>query len=165
MYKSSPDTNITTYSDSDWAIDINTRRSVTGCVVFFGCNPISWQSNKHSSVSRSSIEAKYKALAHCATDVCWLRSLPKDLHMFIPSHPVLHCVNLSTIILSSNPVFHSCMKHRNTDFHFVREKVQKGDLLVQHISTKEQAAYILTKDLHGPSFVHHCYNLNLGAPG
>ncbi|XP_050144095.1 uncharacterized mitochondrial protein AtMg00810-like [Malus sylvestris] len=45
---------ITTFSDSDWAADLNTRRSVTVYVVYIGCNPVSWQSKKQSSVSRSS---------------------------------------------------------------------------------------------------------------
>lgn len=152
-YKSLPDIVFTLYSDSDWASDINTRRSVTGYVVFFGCNPISWQSKKQSSVSHSSIEAKYRALAHCATDVCWIQNilLPYD--------------NLSTIALSSNLMFHSHIKHLDTDFHFVRENVQNGGFLVQHISTKEQIADILTKGLHGPTFAYYCYNLNLGVPG
>lgn len=78
---------------------------------------------------------------------------------------MLHYDNLSTIALSYNLVFHSHIKHLDIDFYFVKKKVQKGDFLVQHISTKEQVADILTKGLHGPSFVHHCYNLNLGTLG
>ncbi|KAB2605438.1 hypothetical protein D8674_005155 [Pyrus ussuriensis x Pyrus communis] len=64
-----PDIHISAYSDTDWGSDINTRRSVTGYVVFLGSNPVSWQSKKQSSVSRSSTEAEYKALANCAADV------------------------------------------------------------------------------------------------
>lgn len=33
--------NIKGYSDSDWATDVNTRRSITGYVVYLGDNPIS----------------------------------------------------------------------------------------------------------------------------
>lgn len=64
---------------------------------------------------------------------------------------MLHCDNLSTIVFSSNPVFDSRNKHLDTNFHFVREKVQKGDFLVQHISTNEQIVDILTKGFPGPS--------------
>nr|XP_028959977.1 uncharacterized protein LOC114825429 [Malus domestica] len=65
----SHDNYITTFFDSDWAVDPNTRRCITGFVMYVRHNPISWQSKKHSSVSRSSTEAKYKALAHCAADI------------------------------------------------------------------------------------------------
>ena len=128
-YSSSSDNSIT-FSDSDWAADPNTRRSVTGFVVLMGQNPVSWQSKKQSSVSRSSTEAEYKALAHCAADVVWIRLLLKDLHQFIFEPPLLHCDNLSALALCSNPVFHTRIKHLDIDFHFVREKVHRKDLQV-----------------------------------
>ncbi|KAB2607785.1 hypothetical protein D8674_010953 [Pyrus ussuriensis x Pyrus communis] len=152
------------YSDADWAADINTRRSITGYIVFLSSNPVSWQSKKQGSVSRSSTEAEYKALANAAADVAWIRLVLKDLHIFLPSAPLLHCDNLSTLALCSNPVFHTRIKHLDTDFHFVRERVQKGDLGVQYILTEAQVADILTKGLHSPLFVHHCTNLRLGFP-
>ena len=86
-----------------------------------------------SSVSRSSTEAEYKALAHCAADVAWIRLLLKDLHQFLSFPPLLHCDNLSALTLCANPVFHTRIKHLDTYFHFVREKVQKKDLLVQYV--------------------------------
>ncbi|KAM1732083.1 hypothetical protein ACFX11_017881 [Malus domestica] len=68
-YTKTSDFHITAYSDSNWATDINTRRSITGFVVFIGSNPVSWQSKKQATVSRSSTEAEYKALAHCVADI------------------------------------------------------------------------------------------------
>ncbi|XP_068340298.1 uncharacterized mitochondrial protein AtMg00810-like [Pyrus communis] len=164
-YRSAPDIHISAYSDADWGSDINTRRSVTGYVVFLGSNPVSWQSKKQSSVSRSSTEAEYKALANCAADVCWIRSLMKDLHQFLPAPPDLHCDSISALSLSTNPVFHSRIKHLDIDYHFVRERVQKKDIVVHYISTDNQVADVLTKGLHSPVFVKHCINLSLGVPG
>ncbi|KAM1002881.1 hypothetical protein FF1_003218 [Malus domestica] len=110
------------------------------------------------------MEAEYKALVHCAVDVWWIRNMIRDLHVYLPSAPVLHCDNISALAVSTNPVFHSRIKHLDTDFHFIREKVQKGDLLVHYVSTIDQVANILTKGLHSPVFVRHCVNLNLGIP-
>ncbi|CAN6679930.1 unnamed protein product [Malus baccata var. baccata] len=59
------------FSDADWTADLNTTRSVTCYVVFLGNNLISWQSKKQNSVSRSSTEAEYKALAHTVVDITW----------------------------------------------------------------------------------------------
>lgn len=158
------DTQIHAYSDADWATDINTRRSITDYVVFLGNNPISWQSKKQTSVSKSSIESEYKALANCTASVCWIRLILKDIHEFLSIPPSLHCDSLSALALSSNPVFHSRIKHMDIDYHFVREWVQKKDVIVHYISIDEQVADILTKRLHSPMFIKHCYNLKLGYP-
>ncbi|KAM1859213.1 hypothetical protein ACFX13_011547 [Malus domestica] len=163
-YTHSSDFQIHAYSDSDWAANINTRRSITGYVVYLGSNPVSWQSKKQATVSRSSTEAEYKALAHCAADVFWIRSILKDVYQVLTLPLTLHCDNLSALALCSNPVFHSKIKHLDTDYHFVREKVQKGDLDVQYISTNEQVADVFTKGLHSPVFLHHCANLHIGVP-
>ncbi|KAM2478675.1 hypothetical protein PS1_002490 [Malus domestica] len=155
---------LTAFSDSDWAANLNTRRSITSYVVYLGSNPISWQSKKKNSVSRSSTEAEYKALAHTAADIAWIRNILKDLSVFLDAPPTIHCDNMSAIALSANLVFHSRIKHLNTDHHFVRERVHEGDLEVLYIPTEEQTADVLTKGLHSPSFVKHFYNLKLENP-
>ncbi|KAI5313376.1 hypothetical protein L3X38_042550 [Prunus dulcis] len=152
---------LSAYSDADWAGDINTRRSTTGFVVFLGPNPISWQSKKQGSVSRSSTEAEYRALANTAADIAWIRQVLQDVKYFLPNPPVMYCDNLSALALSSNPVYHSRIKHLDIDYHFVREKVQKKDLLVQYVPTEEQVADVFTKGLHSPIFSRHCSHLRL----
>ena len=136
-YSADTDIHLTSFSDADWATDLNTRRSVIGYVVYLGGNPISWQSKKQSSVSRSSSKAEYKALAHTAADVAWLRLLLKDLGVALPIQPTIFCDNMSAIALSANPVYHSRIKHLDMDYHFVRERVHNGDLLVDYLPTDD----------------------------
>ncbi|CAN6726304.1 unnamed protein product [Malus baccata var. baccata] len=164
LYSAAKVTTLTAFSDADWAADINTRRSITGYVVYLGNNPVSWQSKKQCSVSRSSTEAEYKALAHTVADVAWVRGILKDLEVFLSLPPTIHCDNMSAIALTANPVFHSRIKHLDTNFHFVRERVQQGDLEVVYIPTEDQTADVLTKGLQTPAFLRHCYNLRLSTP-
>jgi hypothetical protein len=155
--------NLQAYSDADWAGDPNDRRSVSGFVVYLGSSPISWASKKQHTVSRSSAETEYRALAIAAAELTWIRQLFCDMHVPLLIPPLIHCDNISPISLASNPVFHSRMKHLQIDYHFVRERVIKGDLLVQHVSSADQFADILTKGLSSRLFHHHCSNLMLGS--
>jgi len=39
------------------------------------------------------------------------------------------------------------MKHVAIDFHFIRQRVQSGNLRVSHVSSQDQLADVLTKSL------------------
>lgn len=114
-YSSNTDIHLTALSNSDWAADLNTRRSITGYVVYLGNNPISRQSRKQTSVSRSTTEAEYKAPAHTAANVAWIKLLLKDLGVVLPVPPTIHCNNMSAITLSANHIYHSKIKHLDTN--------------------------------------------------
>ena len=51
------------YSDSDWAGDIDTRRSTSGYVFKIGDSIVNWCSKRQPTVAKSSTEAEYVALS------------------------------------------------------------------------------------------------------
>ena len=61
--------------------------------------------------------------------------------------------NKSAIALSKNPVHHERIKHIDTRYHYVRECVERGQIDIEHVSTTEQLADILTKALGRVRFV------------
>ena len=140
------------YSDVDWAGDPVDRRSIIGIVVFLGNSPITWSAKKQCIVSRSSTEAEYRALASTAAELYWIRMLLRDFGIFLPQPPLLWCDNVSALAIASNPVYHAQTKHIEVDYHFVREKVLKRDLLVKFISTHDQLTDLFTKGLPSPRF-------------
>ena len=141
------------FSNADWTGDPTNRKSTTGILVFLGSSPISWSSKKQSTVSHSSTEAEYCALASTAAKLAWLHIIFKELKLFLPHIPILWCDNNSAIDLASNPVCHSRTKHIEVDYHYVRGCVLRSTLGVKFISGCDNFADIFTKPLLGPHFL------------
>ncbi|GKA35263.1 putative RNA-directed DNA polymerase [Tanacetum coccineum] len=153
LWKGNPDTFLEAFSNADWAGDLDDRWSTRGFAIYLGSNLISWTARKQRTVSRSSTEAEYKALADTVAELTWLQALLNKLGIRSSSTPILWCDNLGATYLSANPIFHARTKHVEIDYHFVREKVAQGDLRVQHISTHDHIADIFTKPLPTPRFL------------
>jgi hypothetical protein len=60
---------LSAFSDADWVGCLTTRRSTTGYCVFLGHNLISWCAKKQHTISRSSTEADYHAMANTAAEL------------------------------------------------------------------------------------------------
>jgi hypothetical protein len=144
---------------------VDDRRSTGGFVVYFGPNLISWSARKQPTVSRSSTEAEYKAIANGTAEGVWIQSLLKELNIIQNRPPVLWCDNLGATYLSSNPVFHACTKHIEVDFHFDREKVALLALEVRPIASEDRIADIFTKPTTKQMLDRFKPNLNLVATG
>lgn len=71
---------LTTYSNTDWSDCPDSRCSMSRYYVFFGDNLVSWSSKRQSTVSHSSAEAEYHAVAHAMVECCWLRQILQELY-------------------------------------------------------------------------------------
>ena len=69
----------------------------------------------------------------------------KDLGVPIKDLIPLYCDNMSSIYMAQNPVFHTHTKHIELMYHLIRERVQAGDINLQHINMNLQTVNIFTK--------------------
>jgi hypothetical protein len=143
----SPAKDIVAYSDADWAGRPDTRRCTSGYCVYLGPSLISWSSKRQPTVSRSSAEAKYRAVANIVAECSWLRQLLLELSCPIDKATIMYCDNVLAVYLSANPVHHRRTKHIELGIHFVREQVALGRIHVLHVPTSQQFAHIMTKGL------------------
>jgi len=88
-----------------------------------------------------------------AQESTWLKQLMEDLHQ--PTEyqvRIFFCDNLSSIRLAETPVFHARTKHIEVHYHYIREKVIEGEIIIVSTKTEEQTADILTKSLNKAKF-------------
>lgn len=140
------------YVDSDYAGDTDTRRSTSGFVFMMAGGAVSWSSKRQPTVSLSTTEAEYMALTRAAQQAIWMFSFMSEIGLPQEMPATLYGDNMSSIALTLNHKGHSRAKHIDVHHHFIRERVEEGDIEVVHISSAENLADILTKPL--PRIIH-----------
>jgi hypothetical protein len=93
--------NLVAFADADWANDVETRRSVTGWVVFLNGGPVSWRVKRQQTVATSSSESELYSLGDCIKELLYLRALMKDMGILGPDEeaPRLVPCRLRTLVL------------------------------------------------------------------
>ena len=135
------------FTDSDYAGDLDDRRSTSGFVFKLGAGAISRASKKQPIVALSTTEAEYIAAALCACQCVWLRRVLEKIEVEAKTATTIMCDNSSTIQLSKNPVFHGKSKHIDVKFHFLRDLVNNGIIKLNYCASENQIADIMTKPL------------------
>ncbi|GKE71132.1 ribonuclease H-like domain-containing protein [Tanacetum coccineum] len=74
-----PKASLEAFVDADWAKCLITKKSVTGFCIKLNGSLISWKSKKQHTLSKSSAEAEYKAMALVTSEVIWILKVLKDL--------------------------------------------------------------------------------------
>jgi len=149
---------ITSYSDADYASCRNTRRSVSGYIFLLNGCAISWLSKKQNSVSTSTTESEYIALAATARQALWHINGRSQLGFTIPVE--LKANNTSSINVAENPINNPKTKHINVSYHFNREHLIRRSFTLCYILTGENLAGIMTKRLL--SVLHNRHTQGLG---
>ena len=137
------------YTDSNWAGDKGDRRSTSGYVFFLHGGAINWRSRKHPTVALSSTEAEYMAACEAGRDaVHWRNFLSELSSPLLPSGAtVIHCDSQGAIALAKNPDHHDRSKHIDIVYHWLRERVTRGVILLEYLNTQVMVADVLTKPL------------------
>ena len=91
----------------------------------------------------STCEIEYVA----ACQAVWLHRLLGKLTGMEAHPPALMVDNQPAIVLAKNPVLHDQSKHIDVKFHFLRDCVVGGQIVIEFVETGRQLADVLTKPL------------------
>ena len=107
----------------------------------------------------STAEAEYRAAAEVTKEVIWLRRMLRELGFKQNKPTIIFEDNKSTIKMIKNPMISRRNKHIEIDCHFIRDHYELGNIQVEHISTTDQTADLMTKNLNSTSFLRHTSKL------
>ncbi|KAL1134375.1 hypothetical protein V6Z11_A12G099300 [Gossypium hirsutum] len=82
----------------------------------------------------------------------WLQRLMGELKLSYTKPITLCCDNQAAVSIAHNPVHHDRTKHVEIDRHFITEKINKWEVCVSYLPTRQQVADVLTKSLSKKMF-------------
>jgi hypothetical protein len=111
------------YCDATCASDSSDRRSLFTYYIFLGGSLIAWNTKKQVAVSRSSAEAKLRAMTLVTAEVTWLLWLLEDFGVSISMPTPFLSNSTSAISIARDSVKQELTKHIGVDTHFTRLQV------------------------------------------
>jgi len=128
-------------------VDFNERCSTTWYVFFVGVGAVSWNCKRQPTSALSTTEAEYMATSQCTKEAIWLRKLMANVGLVQVGATTIMCDNKGCIALAKNPTHHSRTKHIDIQHHFIREKLESGEIGVKYYPTQDMVADVLTKGI------------------
>ena len=150
---------ITAYFDADHATDTETRRSVSGIVIFVNNTPVKWVSKRQPTVESSTHGAELVAAKVATELIIELRYKLRMLGIAIDGPTDVYGDNHSVVVNLTVPSSGLKKKHNSIAFHRVREAVASNTIRMAHVGTDENIADILTKSLPKGKHHHHARQL------
>ncbi|GKV32516.1 hypothetical protein SLEP1_g41114 [Rubroshorea leprosula] len=152
FYKKREKSDMFGFTDSDFARDVDDRKSTSGYVFMMGTTAVSWSSRKQPIVTLSTTEAEFVAATSCACQAIWLLRILEECHFKQEEPLIIFCDNNSTIKLSKNLILHGRCKHIDVRNYFLRDLVKEGVIDLVYCRSEDQLADIFTKPLKLSAF-------------
>lgn len=152
FYKKGSELNLQAYTDSDYAGDVDDRKSTSGYVFLMSGGAVCWSSRKQEVVTLSSTEAEYVVATSCACHCVWIKGVMEQDFLEQCKCMEIFCDNTSSIKLSRNPVMHRRTKHIDVRYHYLRDLTNQEVLKLVFCGTREQVADVMTKPVNLETF-------------
>jgi len=134
------------YTDSNWGGD-EKRKSTSGACFSINGGAVSWLSKRQIPTAISSAEAEYYAASLAVQEAKWLRALLSELGVAVSGPTSIAEDNNACIQMAKNPVNHSRCKHIPIRYHFTRQAVEDGEVVLVPVASSDNVADFLTKAL------------------
>ena len=99
------------YCDSDYAGDPDSRKSVSGYILYMRGVPICWRSKAQKTITLSSAEAEWIALSEATKEIMFVLQLFQEMKIKVELPIVVNVDNIGAIFMSKNINTSSRSKH------------------------------------------------------
>ena len=142
-------------SDSDYAKDTDTRKSVSGTSTFLNGSPIHTRSSTQRSVTLSVTEAELVAATQCAQDMLYAMRVIESMGLKVKKPMILEVDNKGAVDLTHNWSVGGRTRHVEVRQYFLRDLKEEGVILAEWIPGDSNSSDLFTKNLGGPLFEKH----------
>ena len=153
LFNKSCDATLVGYTDSDWAGDKSSRKSVSGAVWEFGGAIVSWKCKQQSTVATSPMQAELIALTEGAKEGMYLRKLVQSVGAIGPT--TLFVDNAAALINAKEFRVTQGNKHIETRHFYIRELVEKKLMDCKKIPSKSNKSDMMTKPQQTADFLRN----------
>ena len=162
-YRRSDQLEIIGYTDSDFAGCVDSMKSTSGYIYLLAGGAVSWKSAKQSLTASSTMAAEFIACYEASNHGMWLRNFVMGLRIVdtIQKPLKVFCDNKSAVLYSNNNKSSRKSKFVALKFLVVKERVQSGELSIEHIGTNSMIADPLTKGLPPKRFHEHVAHMGV----
>ena len=142
------------FSDSDWAGDKETRKSVSGFILFLNSVPILWRSKSQQCVSLSSAEAEFIAASEMVKEIVFVVQVLLTLGIPVKTPVVCAIDNMGAIFMTENPNSQGRTRHIDTRYSYIKDL--NGTLIeVTFVKSEDNLSDGFTKNVSGEIYMSH----------
>ncbi|KAG8491081.1 hypothetical protein CXB51_014226 [Gossypium anomalum] len=141
----------------------SSRKSTSGYIYLVAGGAISWKSVKQTLVASSTMEVEFVACYEASNHGIWLQNFVTGLRILenVKRPLKLFCNNKSAVLYSNNNRSSSMLKHIDIKFLIVKERVQNGQISIEHVGINSMIADPLIKGLPPKDFHEHTAHMGV----
>ena len=142
-------------SDSNYATDKDTRRSVTGTVVYLNEAPIVFGSVTQKHVTLSVTEAELAAGVSLVQDMMYVYRVVTSMGLLVELPMLVEMDNSGAKDLANSWSVGGRTRHVDVRMFFLRELKEDGFITIKHVPGNDNEADIFTKNVDAASLHNH----------
>ena len=143
------------YSDSDWAGDKDSRKSVSGYMIFLNNVLICWRSKAQQAVALSSSEAEFYACSEAVREIPFIVQILIFLGIPVQLPVQVKVDNIGAIFMTGNSTSSSRTRHIDTRHFYVKDLQNDGLIKVDFVRSEDNVSDIETKNVTGEVHEKH----------